>query len=97
MRKMSFKLRAMTVFMACLLLAVSIVISSHAHAEGKPEKSDTCATCHLLPQGLKFVSDSPTLQIPFETFVSEIFLPTSPSEKSAEIFSGLIRGPPNRT
>ncbi|MCE9626071.1 MAG: hypothetical protein K8R69_11585 [Deltaproteobacteria bacterium] len=96
MRQTTFKLKAITVFLAGLLFAVSILISSHAHAEGTPEKSDTCATCHLLPQGLKFVSDSPSIQIPLETFVSEIFLPSSPSEKSAEIFSGLIRGPPNR-
>lgn len=96
MRKLNLKLKAMTVFLAALLFAVSIVTSSHAHAEGKPEKSDTCATCHLLPQGLKFVSASPSTQIPLEIFVSEISLPSSPSEKSAEILSELIRGPPNR-
>ncbi len=94
MKKSKSILRAGTACLAALLLAVTILVSSHAHAASNPEKSDTCATCHLLPQGLQFLTVTPGVQLSHSQFCSEILPPGSSPKTSFAIFSGLIRGPP---
>ncbi len=96
MRKAPFIPRAATAFLALLLFGTSLLAVSHAHAASGPEKSETCATCHLLPHGVKLLPKSAVCQAPTTPFVSPILEPTSAVPRSAEIFSTAIRGPPSQ-
>lgn len=95
MRKAPVILRAATAFMALLLFGTILLAASHAHAAG-PEKSETCATCHLLPHGVKLLPKSDVCQAPATPFVSAVHMPTSAAPRSAEFFFAAIRGPPSR-
>ncbi|KAB2838753.1 hypothetical protein F9K50_08760 [bacterium] len=96
MRKAPFILRAATAFLALLLFGTSLLAASHAHAASGPEKSETCATCHLLPQGVKLLPKSDACQAPAPPFVSALFEATSAAPRSAEFFFAAIRGPPSQ-
>ena len=95
MGKLKFNLRVGTALLALLLFGTSLLIAVHSHAASSPEKSETCATCHLLPQGLKLLAEQPLSHQPSGLLVSEVITPLSSSFSCEEIFFGSIRGPPN--
>lgn len=87
-------LRLGTAIMALVLLATSLILAAHGHAASNPEKSETCTTCHVLPEGLNVLSETPVYDGPTQTLQSEILFAPIFSYHYEKIFSGLIRGPP---
>jgi len=96
MRNAPVILRAVTAFMALLLFGTILLAASHAHAASGPEKSETCATCHLLPHGVKLLPKSDACQAPATPFVSAVPEPNRTAPRSAEFFFAAIRGPPSQ-
>lgn len=97
MRRTPFILRFSTAFLALLLFGATLLMSSHSHAASNPEKSETCATCHLLPQGIKLLPSIAAPQATPQILVSQVPILLLVSKSSQEIFYAAIRGPPARS